>query len=366
MTTIGINILFLEPGEVGGSEIFARELLKRIDKDIAKKLRVIVYCRETFSKTVSYRNIILKSVLKGSGTKFKKILYELFVLPLVLIKDRVDLLHSMGYTSPIFTHCRKMVSILDTQFATVPYTVSFSVRLVYRFLMPLVAKSNKHIITLSNFSKREIVKNLGVSGSKISIVQGASDIDFRKPIERTNRGNYIMTSSATYPHKKVDRLVEAFAVLSKSGRFPNLELKITGFPAMGHVKLINTIKKHHLSEKVKFLGWVKRTKYFHLLRNSLLFVFPSVYEGFGLPPLEAMASGTPVLVSKKASLPEVVGKAGIFIDSEDPKGTARKIGEVLRNNRKYEQLVKKGLQRAKVFSWDKSYNKLRKIYRKFL
>src|SRR3972149_12270480 len=113
---LGINLLFLEPGRVGGSETFARELWDILDADFAKKNKVIAYCTESFSRTVSFENITLHRCLKNADNKFHRLFFEIFILPVILFRDRIDVLHSMGYTSPLFTHCRKVVTIFDTQF----------------------------------------------------------------------------------------------------------------------------------------------------------------------------------------------------------------------------------------------------------
>jgi len=361
---IGINALFLEPGKVGGSETFAREWLKRIDNDLAKRDKIIVYCCRSFSKSVSYKNIIVKSVLGDSSNKIPRLFYEFFILPFLLIKDRVNILHSMGYTSPLFTHCPKVVNIFDTQFASVPYTLSFSTRLIYRILMPLIARRNNLVITISYFSKKEIMNHLGVSGKKIEVIYGAPDFTVKVLMRKDQKDIFIMTSSATHPHKNVDKLIKAFDILVRDSKFSNLSLFITGFPAKGHSEVLSLIDALKLKKQVKFLGWIKRGELVSLMRRSLLFVFPSVYEGFGLPPLEAMACGTPVLVSDKASLPEVVGNAAVIINPQDPTDIARKMKNVLTDESKYEELVKKGRARSAMFSWDKSYEELLSVYNK--
>jgi len=359
---IGINLLFLEPGRVGGSEIFAREILNKLDNNLAEEDRVFVYCTRTYLNTVNYKNIICRSYIPNANNRVFRLLFEIFVLPLILMRDRIDVLHSMGYTSPLLTHCKKVVTVFDTQFKTVPNTVSFLNRLIYLVLMPLIIRVNDIVITSSIFSKKEIVGNLGGSVQKIKVIYGA--VSAYLPVLMFNKKrDYIMSSSATHQHKNVDVVVKAFDLLHKKYNHKELELFIAGFASSGHKKVLGVIKKTGLEEKIHFLGWIGRRKHYNLLRLAKVFVFPSSYEGFGLPPLEAMAAGTPVVSSDKGSLKEVLGGAAIIVEPRDYRKIAFEIDDILRNRRKYHKFVKKGIERAKLFDWNKTYLEIIKVYR---
>lgn len=361
---LGINILFLKPGEVGGSEIYASEILKRIDNDFAKKNNVFLYCSESFSKTTKYTNIEKVVCIKNSTNKLNRLFFEIFLLPFLLVKNKVNILLSLGYTSPIFTNCKKLVVIHDLQYKSVPYTVSFLSKLIYNLLIPLVIHSNNKIIVPSNFSKNEITKYYRVNKSKITVIYEGVENAKLKPLLYGKRGDYIMTAAASHPHKNLDVLIDAFNLVIKNQEYKDLKLYITGFPSLAHRNILDKVDKLDLHKKVVFLGWVNRKIYFDLLKKAKAFVFISSYEGFGLPPLEAMSCGTPVIASNKGSLAEILGDNALTVDNpRDPIEVANKISKVIdnKNEKTRNDLIKLGLDRSKYFDWNKSYKKIEEI-----
>ena len=363
---LGINILFLEPGKVGGSETFSREILARIDSGLASRNIVILYCTKLFAESVNYKNIIVKPKLKSAHSKLSRLFCELFTLPLMLKKDKVDVLLSLGYTSPLITHCKKIVVIHDTQFKSIPNTVTLSTRLVYNLLMPLVVRFNQKIIVPSRFSKAEVVKNLKVSQTKVCVIYEGVERFVFDPIDFKKRGNYIMTAAATHPHKNVGVLIDTFKILIDKYGYKDLKLYITGFQSIEHNTILKKIDDYGLRKKVKLLGWLNRGKYIDFLRKAKVFVFLSSYEGFGLPPLEAMAVGTTVVSSRKGSLKEILDNAYLKINNEkDPLEVAYKLDLALRNINISTKLARKGIEHARLFSWDKSYQRIVKLLKKY-
>ena len=163
------------------------------------------------------------------------------------------------------------------------------------------------------------------------------------------------------PHKNLARLIDAFVVLRQSG-FDDLKLLITGSEISRYATLRRAVHRYNLHKHVRFLGFQSETTLAALYRLADVFVFPSLYEGFGLPPLEAMASGTPVVVSNVSSLPEVVGDAGIQVNPYDAGAIADGIRQVLTDSALREELTTKGLARARAFSWQESITRVRQIY----
>lgn len=360
----GINILFLEPGKVGGSETYTREILNRIDKYFAIKNTVFLYCSESFSKTAKYANIRKVVCIKNSSGNLYRLFYEIFLLPFLLVKNNINILLSLGYTSPIITHCKKIVAIYDLQYKSVPYTVSLTTRVVYNLLIPLVLRFNNKIIVPSNFSKNEILKYYKVDREKIEVVYGGVTKQKLPPLSYEERGNYIMTAAASHPHKNLDVLVDAFNLVVKKQEYKDLKLYITGFPSLAHKKILDKIKKLSLDKEVVFLGWIDRKKYFEILHKAKAFIFISSYEGFGFPPLEAMSVGTPVIASKNGSLEEVLGKSVLAVNNpRDSTEVSKKILKVIDgdNEKLYNGLIQYGLERSEYFGWDKSYKNIEKV-----
>ncbi|MFA6518479.1 MAG: glycosyltransferase family 1 protein [Candidatus Shapirobacteria bacterium] len=363
---IGINLLFLFPGKVGGTEIFARKLLEIVDKTFAKENLVVVYCQKEFANTVNYQNIKISVCPIFFSNKMSRLFYELLILPFVLLRDKIDLLHSMGYTSPIITNCPKIVTIFDTQYISFPNTISKFYRTIYLILIPLIAKTCDKIITVSTFSKNEIIKNLKVDPGKIQVIYGGVSQIVNKPVSDLDRGNYIMTSAATHPHKNILNLVKAFNTLITDEKFKKFKLIISGFPSIGQNDITNFLIKNKLTNQVKFLGWLDHSKNLEKMSKARLFVFPSLYEGFGLPALESLSLGTPLVVSNSASLPEVVGNSAVIINAQKSRNILLGIKKVLTNQILRNNNVKNGLQRAKLFGWKKSADKTIVLYKSFL
>ena len=361
---LGINILFLEPSKVGGSETYTREILEEIDNNLARNNNVYLYCTDSFSKTVNYKNIIKIICIKDASNKFIRFFYEIVLLPFLLIKNEVNILMSLGYTSPIFTHCKKIVVIHDMQYKSVPYTLSPLARLMYNLIIPLVLRFNDRIIVPSKFSKNEILKYYRINENKISVIyEGVRKINV-KPVSTKNKRNYIMTSAASHPHKNLDVLIKAFYLFIKKYKYKNIKFYISGFPSIAHPKVLSMIDKYKLSKRIIYIGWVEREKYLEILRNSKVFVFASSYEGFGLPPLEAMSLGVPVISSIKGSLKEILGNYPLHI--EDPKNAyeiADKLSIVFDKNKSsfVNLLTKIGLSRSKEFKWSLCYKEMEKI-----
>jgi glycosyltransferase involved in cell wall biosynthesis len=173
-----------------------------------------------------------------------------------------------------------------------------------------------------------------------------------------------MTAAASHPHKNLDILVDAFSLIIKIREYRDLKLFITGFPSLAHRAILDKIEELNLDRNVVFLGWLERKKYYEFLRKARAFVFISLYEGFGFPPLEAMSVGTPVVVSNRGSLGEILKDTAVTV--ENPRSSievSKKIMQVIGRGgeKKYSDLIKYGLETSGNFGWDKSYKKIEKV-----
>jgi glycosyltransferase involved in cell wall biosynthesis len=283
-----------------------------------------------------------------------------------------DQAHVLSYVDPK----RSVVTALDI----FPLYVLRRVRQEYGKLnyllhiidVPLWLKGLKRagkIIAISKFTKKELVKGLGYPTEKIEVVYLGVDRRKYRPLHSFKKptcfedGKTILYVGTEEFRKNVPTLVKALHKLKK--KIPTMKMVKVGRARsrLGRKKLLNLISELNLKKDVKFIEYVSE-KDMPLFYNSAdLFVFPSIYEGFGLPPLEAMACGLPVVTSNTSSLPEVVGDAGIMKDPNDVEGLANAMYEVLTDNGLREDLIKKGLKRAKIFSWEKTAKKISRIYK---
>jgi glycosyltransferase involved in cell wall biosynthesis len=227
------------------------------------------------------------------------------------------------------------------------------------------------IITVSEASKRDILQYFRIPPEKIEVIYNGIDERFWTPpagneIERVREryqltDEFLLYAGNIKPHKNLERLIDAFHRLRREG-FDHLKLLIIGDEVSKYAMLRRAVHRHKLHKHVRFLGFVPDQTLAALYRLAAVFVFPSLYEGFGLPPLEAMASGTPVVTSNVSSMPEVTGGAALLIDPYDPDAIAGGIRRVLTDQALRDDLRARGLARAREFSWARSAERVRAIY----
>ena len=194
-------------------------------------------------------------------------------------------------------------------------------------------------------------------------VSPPTEEDIRRVRERfLLTGPFMLYTGNIKPHKNVDRVIEAFSILRQSSAEADLKLLIIGDEISKYPNLRRLVHRHQLHQHVRFFGFVPDATLAVLYRLAAVFVFPSLYEGFGLPPLEAMAAGAPVVTSNVSSLPEVVGDAALLVDPMDPAAIAAAVSRVLHEPALRNELVRRGHARVREFSWERSVRRVRDIY----
>lgn len=269
--------------------------------------------------------------------------WEQIELPLYLQSISSPLLFSPANMAPIF-YKNKIVSLHDIAFVKFPSGFSWKFKLIYRLFIPLILAFSKKIITISQFSKKEIISYYQIKTDKIEVIYNGIDKQFTKK-ENQNTEKYILGVSSLDYRKNFKGLIEAFNQISN----PELKFYIIGSDNGAFKSMIKGMYNN-----VHFLGRVSDEELVQYYSNALIFIYPSFYEGFGFPPLEAMACGTPVICSNITSLPEVGGDAVVYCDPYNIQDIKEKIELVLNDASLQEELKVKGLERAQSFSWDKS------------
>src|SRR5438067_5367739 len=251
-------------------------------------------------------------------------------------------------------------------------------RALHRYLTRKVMRDASRIFAVSNFTKSEIEKLFGISGSRIEVVYNAIDERFLRG--HTTEGDrqllaerylvnspFLLYAGRISPHKNLVRIIEAFsalkAQLEKDGKFPDLKLIIIGDELSKHPDLRRTVIKSGVQNDVRFLGFVPVDVLRIFYDLAKVFVFPSLYEGFGLPPLEAMVHGTPVVTSNTSSLPEVVGNAAVLVNPENVFEIMRALHRVLVDQPLREKMKRRSLEQSKRFSWESSARRVLQAYR---
>ena len=301
---------------------------------------------------------------------------EQLSIPMAVKRERLDLFHSTHYVLPALTPSRSVVTIHDCIHLMFPEYLRHRLGYAYaRASLFTAAHKSDRILTVSEQSKRDILKFIEVPPEKIVVTHNAIDDRVSVPpsdeeVKRTRERYQLSQSYLLYvgnikPHKNLERLIEAFHLVRAQGR-SELELLIIGDEISKLQSLRRAVHKYDIHRYVRFLGYVPDMTLAVLYRLASVFVFPSLYEGFGLPPLEAMASGTPVVTSDVSSLPEVVGDAAVLVDPYSAQAIADGILKVLRSSHLRDELRQRGLRRAQEYSWARSVERVHRVYTEVL
>ena len=367
---IGVNALFLIPGEVGGSQTYLVETLRTMLRRYPQ-LQVVCFTNlenHTYLKTcfAAYPNAEQVPLKFHAENRFVRILREQFELPLKASKSRIDVLWSPGYTAPMRASCPQAVSILDLQYKKYPDDLTLPARIITDVLIRLAVRVCNKVLTISNFSKNEILHHTSLPASRIAVTPLAAADAFGEKIaqnelqERLNRllprvSRYILSVSNSYPHKNLDTLVKAFGMLEK--RISH-HLVIVGKPRRGEEGLRVAVNKLSDSRRFIRLQAVPPKDLIALYKGADIFVFPSLYEGFGLPVLEAMKAGVPVVTTLMGAIPEVGGDFVVYADRPDSEWFAETMLQVIQWDPTFRAtFISAAKNWAKRFSWENTAEK---------
>ncbi len=292
-------------------------------------------------------------------------------LPLATTRDRADLLH-VNYVAPPLGACPHVVTVHDISYELYPDFFSPRDRWMLKIMVPLTIRRAAHIITVSQHAKHEIVSRYNLSPARVTVTYEAAGEQFHPVIEasvlnvvreRYGLGSqYLLALGNLQPRKNIGRLVEAYARLRRDGQLVGVQLVLAGKALWRESEIYAKVKGAGLEQEVIFPGYVDDADLPALYSGALAFVFPSLYEGFGLPPLEAMACGTPVIASNAASLPEVVGDAALTVNPTDVQALADAIHLVVSRPGLRACLIERGLRRAAQFTWRRCAEETLAVY----
>ena len=358
---IGINGLQLGNNYAGLGR-YARNLLGNIAR-IDHKNEYYLFLRKDNQKIyeVNQENFhtIVYDVL--SRNRVKRFLLEQLSIPKVSESKGVHILFSPGPVLILRGKCKKVFCLHDVRKLLFPMMLKPVDRFYYKIMIRKSLKNADMVFTVSNYSKMDIIRHFHHPEEKIVVTYDAVDENFRRVEQREElrkirekykiQDDYILFVGEIMKIKNPLRIIQAYAEISK--RICK-KLVLAGRPGNAFNEARALVNRLGIEKDVLFLGWVPDEDLRLLYSSADLFVFPSLYEGFGMPVLEAMACGVPVITSNTSCLPEIGGDAAVYVNPEDIEDISRAILEVHQNKGLQRELVEKGYKQVKLFSWEKT------------
>lgn len=359
---VGLNLVYLVPGETGGTEVVARELLPALVAAADGAVRFTAFVnREAASATGGPWQELMDwvTVPVAATNRVQWVRGEQLLLPRLAARAGVDVLHSLANTGPARGRFARVVTIHDLIHRFHPDTHGGLKAKGMAMLVPLAARRSHRVMADSASTADDLVRELRVPRAKIDVVPlGVGATARATPVDAARlRADHalgerpiVLTVAAKRPHKNLPRLLEAIALIAPERR---PVLVVPGYGTAFHdAELGALVDRLGVAGDVRLLGWVPDAELEGLYAAAALFAFPSLYEGFGLPVLEAMARGVPVACSDRGSLREVAGDAARRFDPERPDAIAAAIAAVLDDPAEAERLRAAGRAQAARFTWE--------------
>ena len=366
---IGLNLLFIIPGQNGGTQTYAESLIKALAAIDKEDDFTVFVSREgaalELPKQANFHKVVCPVQAVRREVRYA---YEQMLFPRLLSRYDFDVLHSLGYVCPLYSPCPSVVSIADLNYLTSWHGMSRSKQLFLGWFVTQSARHADAVLTISQFSKSELLHHLQVPDSKVSVTllgprealplsaECWEDLASQYGIGEA----YLMAFGSLTNNKNIARLVRAFARIYS--QIPHTLLLVGHLPPGSELQA--EIASLGVGSRIKFTGYVADAHIMPLLEHADLFVFPSLYEGFGLPVLEAQTAGIPVACSTAASLPEVAGDGAMFFDPTSTEEMGHVLLQCLLDQTLRDTLVERGYANAQRFSWEKTAHQTLEVYRR--
>jgi len=372
---IGINAQLLLLGKSPRNTGVSTYLYNLIDElaKIDSQNEYFIFVNNTFKHFVHKKNFhFIQSRINTVNPQIR-VFWEQLILPILLLRYKIDLFHSGMNILPLFCPVKAIVTMHDLVPIKSQETRDSKRNLYHNLLTKISVKRAKKIIAVSESVKEGMIKYFKIPPKQISVIYEAAS-DLFNPLNRKTVDVFLKKRKIDFPfiffvgtiepRKNVTRIIEAYAKLKKEHKIRE-KFIIAGSKGWRSDEVFDSIEKFNLQGDVSFIGPVDHSEVKFYYNGAEAFVFPSLHEGFGLPVLEAMAYGCPVITSNVSSLPEVAGDAAIRVNPNDVNELASAMKSVLTNDKLRKQMIEKGLIQAKRFSWQKAALETLGVYKEF-
>ena len=356
---VGLNLLFLVPGETGGMEVYARELMAALAVARPDLELVAFVNREAAAAPGPWQDLGRMVVVPVDGrSRVQRVRAEQLALPGRARGEGIELLHSLASTAPARGRYRRIVTIHDLHYRVLPDAHFGLLGLGMRVLVPLAARGSDRVIAISEATAADVRRYLKVPASRLDVIPSGIGVSPGGEVapeallrERHGLGRrpVALSVSAKRPHKNLVRLFEALAAIAPASR---PVLVVPGYPTPYERELREAGRRLGVLDDVRLLDWVSSAELEGLYALASVFVFPSLNEGFGLPVLEAMRRGVPVACSNVTSLPEVAGDAALLFDPLSVPAITAAMQRILGDPPEARRLRVAGRARAAIFTWE--------------
>lgn len=367
MKKVGINLLWMVPGVVGGSETYLARLLSGL-AERSTTFDYTIFAVPQFAEAHPDLARTFKTAFAPVTGQFKsfRVAGENSWLAVQCRRRNIDLVHHAGGIVPLVRTARPVLTIHDLQYLYYPEYFTRTKLSYFKSMVPRSAEAARLILTPSEYTRRTVIERLNIDPTMVIVVpHGISPRDKRsdggKVRDKYGIGDrFFLYPAITYPHKNHLVLVEGFAKIAE--RYPDAMLVLTGGKGSFETRLGAEIKALGIDQRVRRLGYIPADDLDALYNEAVALTFPSRFEGFGAPVLEAMARECPVIASDATALPEVVQDAGCLVSPDNAEVWAQAMAELLEDDAGREALAKTGLERAKFFTWNRSADILEDAY----
>jgi glycosyltransferase involved in cell wall biosynthesis len=349
MARIGINALYLIPGGVGGTEIYLRRLLAAL-ASIDRENEWFVFANLETGADLVPRQSNFHWTPQAVRARFRpaRILWEQTVLPMEAARYRLDVMFNPGFTAPLLAPCACVTVFHDLQHKHHPEYFRWFDLPFWRLLLWASVHRSRRLTAVSEATSADLVRVYHLSPDRIRVVLHGVEPEFFA-LDRTRIEPFVLCVSTLHPHKNVDRLIRAYARSKREWR-----LVIAGMRGFFAPALDALIAELDLKDSVQLTGWIPRDELLQLYARAQAFVYPSTFEGFGMPVLEAMAAGIPVACSDIPPLREVADKAALFFDPLNEDAIASALDRIVTDVELRARLADAGPERARTFTWDRA------------